>query len=123
MIDCIPSSDLHFIPSVLSEVVISTKEINERARTQAFDLLVAMAEKMKLGGTVINSKVPGMPANTPSATASLEEYFTMVSAGLAGSTPHMISASITALTRILFEFKGMTCIILFGFKTLIANHR
>ncbi|KAL1605389.1 pre-rRNA processing protein [Paraconiothyrium brasiliense] len=36
--------------------------------------------------------------------ASLEEYFTMVSAGLAASTPHMISASITAVTRILFEF-------------------
>lgn len=45
-----------------------------------------------------------MPADAPTATASLEEFFTMVSAGLVGSTPHMISASITALTRILYEF-------------------
>jgi ribosomal RNA-processing protein 12 len=30
----------------------------------------------------------------------------MTAAGLAGTTPHMISASITALSRLLFEFKG-----------------
>ncbi|KAL9130383.1 MAG: hypothetical protein Q9175_007034 [Cornicularia normoerica] len=45
-----------------------------------------------------------MAADAPVAQASLEEFFTMVSAGLVGSTPHMVSASITALTRILFEF-------------------
>ena len=30
----------------------------------------------------------------------------MVAAGLTGTTPHMISASINALTRLIFEFKG-----------------
>ncbi|RUS18454.1 armadillo-type protein [Endogone sp. FLAS-F59071] len=30
----------------------------------------------------------------------------MVTAGLAGSTPHMISATITSLSRLLFEFKA-----------------
>jgi len=100
----LPASDLHFIPSILSEVVISAKEVNEKARTAAFDLLVLMGEKMSKGGTVVNAKVPHMPADAPSAQASLEEYFTMVSAGLAGSTPHMVSASITALTRLLYEF-------------------
>jgi len=106
IIPFLPSSDLHFIPSVLSEVVISAKEVNEKARTAAFDLLVLMGEKMAEGGTVVNSKVPHMPADAPSVTASLEEYFTMVSAGLAGSTPHMVSASITALTRLLYEFRS-----------------
>lgn len=101
----LPKKDLHFIPSILSEVVIGVKEVNEKARTQAFDLLVLMAEKMSEGGTVVNSKVPHMPSDAPSAEASLEEFFTMVSAGLAGSTPHMISASITALTRLLYEFR------------------
>ena len=47
-----------------------------------------------------------MPSDAPNVTATLDEYITMVSAGLAGSTPHMISASITALTRILYQFKG-----------------
>lgn len=105
LIPFLPSSDLHFIPSVLSEVVISAKEVNEKARTQAFDLLVLMGEKMSEGGTVVNASIPHMPPDAPSAQASLEEYFTMVSAGLAGSTPHMISASITALTRLLYEFR------------------
>ncbi|KZF19966.1 NUC173-domain-containing protein [Xylona heveae TC161] len=101
----LPQSDLHFIPSILSEVVISCKEVNEKARAAAFDLLVLMGEKMAEGGTVVNSKVEHMPDDAPDVPATIEEYFTMVSAGLAGSTPHMISASITALTRILYHFR------------------
>lgn len=105
IIPSIPKDDLHFIPSILSEVVISAKEVNEKARTAAFDLLVQMGEKMAEGGVVINANVPHMPDDAPPAQATLEEYFTMVSAGLAGSTPHMISASITALSRLLYEFR------------------
>ena len=107
LIPIIPSNALHFIPSVLPEVVISCKEQNEKARTTAFDLLVSMGQKMvsSEGSIVDNSKVPHMPEGTPSAAASLELYFTMVSAGLAGGTPHMISASITAMTRIFYEFR------------------
>lgn len=103
----IPDTSLHFIPSVLSEVVICCKENNEKARTSAFDLLVLMGRTLAeaKGKSIDNSKVPHMPNNAPAVSASIEEYFTMVSAGLAGSTPHMISASITALTRILYEFR------------------
>jgi len=99
------SPSLHFIPSILSEVVISAKEVNEKARTAAFDLLVLMGRKMAEGGIIAQSKIPHHPADAPDVQASLEEFFTMVSAGLAGTTPHMISASITALTRILYEFR------------------
>jgi ribosomal RNA-processing protein 12 len=105
IIEFIPRNDLHFITAVLPEVVICAKEVNEKARTAAFDLLVAMGEKMNLGGTVITSKAPNMPSDAPSVEASLEEYFTMVSAGLAGDSAHMISATITAVTRILYEFR------------------
>lgn len=35
----------------------------------------------------------------------------MVAGGLAGATPHMISATITAISRLLFEFKGGFCFI------------
>ncbi|KAF2865401.1 pre-rRNA processing protein-like protein Rrp12 [Massariosphaeria phaeospora] len=104
ILEYLPPSDLHFIPAILSEVVISAKEVNEKAREAAYGLLVAMGEKMAEGGTVVQTKVPGMPADAPSVEASLEEYFTMVSAGLAATTPHMISASITAVTRIMYEF-------------------
>ncbi|KAI1817140.1 NUC173 domain-containing protein [Poronia punctata] len=103
----IPDDSLHFVPSVLSEVVICCKENNEKARTTAYDLLVMMGQRLEQakGKQIDNSKVPHMPDNAPAVTASIEEYFTMVSAGLAGSTPHMISASITALTRVLYEFR------------------
>lgn len=104
VVEHLPSQELQFIPSILSEVVISAKEANEKARTAAFDLLVLMGKRMSQGGTIDQSKIPHMETDASTVTASLEEFFTMVSAGLVGSTPHMISASITALTRILYEF-------------------
>lgn len=100
----LPQTDLHFIPSVLSEVVIAAKEVNEKARTAAFDLLVLMGRKMGEGGTIEQAKIPHMDPSAPTAEASLEEFFTMMSAGLVGSSPHVVSASITALTRVLYEF-------------------
>ena len=104
----IPDDALHFVPTVLSEVVISCKENNERARETAYELLVLMGHRMVSanGAMIDNTKVPHMPSDAPNGTASIEEYFTMVSAGLAGSTPHMISASITAISRLLYEFRS-----------------
>ncbi|KAL8748245.1 MAG: hypothetical protein Q9184_007472 [Pyrenodesmia sp. 2 TL-2023] len=100
----LPSTDLHFIPCILSEVVIAAKEVNEKARSAAFDLLVLMGRKMSEGGTIEQAKIPHMDPSAPKAEANLEEFFTMISAGLVGSTPHVVSASITALTRVLYEF-------------------
>lgn len=107
LVPYIPSDALHFLPAILSEVVMSCKEVNERTRATAFDLLVLMGEKIQgaSGSLIQNSKVAHMPDDAPDVTANLEEYFTMVSAGLAGSTPHMVSASVTALTRILYHFR------------------
>ncbi len=108
LIPFLPNDSLHFIPGILSEVVISCKEVNERARTTAFDLLVLMGEKIAAAPGVLieNSKVAHMPKDAPAVEATLEEYFTMVSAGLAGNSPHMQSSCITALTRILYQFRA-----------------
>ena len=106
VVDALPATHLHFVPAVLSEVVLAAKEVNEKARTTAFDLLIAMARKMHAGGVVAQSRIPNMPADAPDAPASLEEFFTMVSAGLAGTAPHMVSASINALTRLAYEFRA-----------------
>ncbi|KAL3483814.1 armadillo-type protein [Aspergillus germanicus] len=106
----LPTSDLHFIPSILSEVVLGCKESNEKARTASFDMLIHLANRttnteLNPPGTKIrNSLVPHMPDNAPDAPATLEEFFTMVSAGLAGSSPHMVAASVTALSRLFFDF-------------------
>ncbi|KAE8371634.1 armadillo-type protein [Aspergillus bertholletiae] len=110
LIKYLPTSDLHFIPSILSEVVLGCKESNEKARTASFDLLIHLAKRttdseLNPAGTKIrNSLVPHMPDNAPDAPATMEEFFTMVSAGLAGSSPHMVAASVTALSRLFFDF-------------------
>ena len=106
IINILPSNELHFVPSIISETVLSTKDLNEKTREAAFNLLVQCGQRMKEGGVVQNSKVIGMEEDAPNVEASLEEFFTMVSAGLAGSTPHMISSTITSLSRILFEFRN-----------------
>lgn len=110
LVTYLPTSDLHFIPSVLSEVVLGCKESNEKARTASFDLLIHLAkrttdeEKNPAGTKIRNSLVPHMPNDAPDAPATIEEFFTMVSAGLAGSSPHMVAASVTALSRLFFDF-------------------
>ncbi|QSS61153.1 90S preribosome component RRP12 [Histoplasma capsulatum] len=110
IVSYLPTSHLHFIPSVLPEVVLGCKESNEKARTAAFSLLIHLAQRtidpdLNPVGTVIrNSLVPHMPDTAPDAPATIEEFSTMVSAGLAGSSPHMVAASVTALSRLLFEF-------------------
>ena len=110
LITYLPTSDLHFIPSILSEVVLGCKESNEKARTASFELLLHVAKRavdpeLNPPGTKIrNSLVPHMPDDAPDAPATIEEFFTMVSAGLAGSSPHMVAASVTALSRLFFEF-------------------
>lgn len=123
----IPSTGLHILPSLIPEAVLGTKEPSEKARSAAFDLIVAMAKKMSDGGVVNRNMVDGMDLEeggsadgrhsiSPKASdgadfkilakASVEEYLTMIAGGLAGATPHMISASITAISRVVFEFKG-----------------
>ena len=110
LVTFLPTKDLHFIPSILGEVVLACKDTNEKARQAGFGLLIHLANRMidpkkNPPGTVIrNKKVPHMPDDTPDALASLEEVFTMVSAGLAGVAPHMVAASIAALSRLFFEF-------------------
>lgn len=109
LISFLPISDLHFISSVLGEVVLACKDSNEKARTAGFESLLAatgrIASPENPTGTMIRNRlVSHMPDDAPDAPATLEEVFTMVSAGLAGVAPHMIAASITALSRLLFEY-------------------
>ncbi|ELU36689.1 pre-rRNA processing protein Rrp12, putative [Rhizoctonia solani AG-1 IA] len=111
LVPLIPDGSLHIIPSLLPEAVLATKEVSEKTRNGAFDLVVAMGKRMERGGTVDRAKVDGMEVeqegNEPTnVKANVEEYVTMVAAGLVGATPHMISATITTLSRLTFEFKG-----------------
>ena len=88
------STQLSLLPELLGEVMLCLKESNKRARGAAFDLIVCMAKKMDNAGR-INS----------SGDANLAEFIKMVLGGLAGTTPHMRSASVLALARLVFEYK------------------
>ena len=115
LLPLIPPSSLHIIPQLIPEAVLGTKEPSEKARTAAFELVVAMGRKMAEGGVVKRSLVTGADGDDDAemdeaqggeAKASVEEYLTMLAGGLAGGSPHMISATITALARVVFEFHG-----------------
>ncbi|KAJ2084177.1 pre-rRNA processing protein [Coemansia sp. RSA 988] len=95
---------LHFIPAVISEAIVATKDANERARNVAFDVLLVMGRRMAQGGAINMETVGDGVAAESEQLASMEEFFKMVAAGLAAQTPHMISATVAALSRALFEF-------------------
>ncbi|KAK2464281.1 hypothetical protein APHAL10511_003738 [Amanita phalloides] len=108
LVPFIPPDSLHIIPSLIPETVLGTKEPSEKAREEAFDLIVAMGKKMSEGGIVKRSLVDGMDDDALGAadvTASIDEFMTMIAGGLAGASPHMISATVTAISRLVFEFK------------------
>lgn len=107
LISTVPTTDLHFVPSILSEVVLACRSTSDKARQTAFSILIKAVEVVSAAppGTVIrNSQVPGMSSSAPDALAGPEEVFTMVSAGLAGGAPSVVAATCTALGRLLFEF-------------------
>lgn len=60
LIDLLPSSSLHIIPSLIPEIVLGTKEPSEKARIAAFEAILSMGRKMSGGGVVKRSMVDGM---------------------------------------------------------------
>ncbi|KAJ3416188.1 hypothetical protein HDV05_002833 [Chytridiales sp. JEL 0842] len=113
---------IDFVPVALSEVMLTTKEASEKARNAAFDCLIAIGRRMHVIGQKVSKKrewertrkalasgkdADGMDADEDEREISLREFLMMVTAGLAGSTANMQSASIACLSRIIFEFNEM----------------
>ena len=73
------------VNAFMGEAVLGVKEHNARARKLAFEHIVILGRAYEAGG-------------------HFNEIFNSVLACLAGSTPHMISAAVMALTRLLYEF-------------------
>lgn len=86
-----------WIPSLLPEAVLGTKEVNQQTRQLAFDLILLWAKRMMISDND-KKEIDGI-------RMSLDEFLLMLLAGLAGRTPHMISATIMALACVFFEFK------------------
>jgi ribosomal RNA-processing protein 12 len=96
---------------LVSEIVLSLKEANKRTRAAAYDLLVEVAAaaheaepppppRLQLGGGGGGE----FEVDPGAAPGGLHSLFSMVLGGLVGATPHMVSASLMAMARLLFEF-------------------
>uniref|UniRef100_A0A8C2WZB4 Ribosomal RNA processing 12 homolog n=1 Tax=Cyclopterus lumpus TaxID=8103 RepID=A0A8C2WZB4_CYCLU len=83
-----------FITTLLPEVIICTKEVSVGARNNAYNLLVEIG----------NAFVRFLSASDPDA---MEQYLMLVYAGLTGSVT-MITCTVLALTRLVFEYKDVT---------------
>ncbi|KAK6359396.1 hypothetical protein TWF696_000556 [Orbilia brochopaga] len=105
VIEMLPKEDMTFIFECLDEVIQCAKEVNEKARAMAYELLVVMGEKMKAGGVIKRGRLGLDGGGKGDVEASLEDYVLMVCAGLASPEAHMISATVTAVTRIVWQFK------------------
>uniref|UniRef100_M4BNY8 Uncharacterized protein n=1 Tax=Hyaloperonospora arabidopsidis (strain Emoy2) TaxID=559515 RepID=M4BNY8_HYAAE len=81
-------AEKELVPNLVGEIMLCTKEANGKAREAAFELLVAMA-------MLLRARAP---------QTGLMEFIQMVLGGLAARTPHMRSAAVICLSRLVFEF-------------------
>ncbi|KAH7851415.1 hypothetical protein Vadar_011301 [Vaccinium darrowii] len=82
------------ISSFLIEIVLALKEANKKTRNRAYDMLV------QIGHACGDEEKGGKKEN-------LHQFFNMVAGGLAGKTPHMISAAVKGLARLAYEFSDL----------------
>ncbi|KAK0572072.1 hypothetical protein LWI29_025683 [Acer saccharum] len=80
--------------SFLTEITLALKEANKKTRTRAYDVLV------QIGHAFGDEENGGRKEN-------LYQFFNMVAGGLAGESPHMISAAVKGLARLAYEFSDL----------------
>ncbi|KAL7096137.1 hypothetical protein ACP275_10G064800 [Erythranthe tilingii] len=80
--------------SFLTEIVLALKEANKKTRNRAYEILV------QIGHACGDEEKGGQKEK-------LAHFFNMVAGGLAGETPHMISAAMTGLARLAYEFSDL----------------
>nr|XP_051192170.1 uncharacterized protein LOC127305696 isoform X2 [Lolium perenne] len=92
-----PSNKLRkreIVSSFLTEILLDLKEANKKTRNRAYDLII------EIGHACEDAEIDGRKAN-------LRQFFDMVAGGLAGQTPHAISAAVTGLARLTYEFSDL----------------
>ncbi|KAL9659403.1 hypothetical protein QQ045_024209 [Rhodiola kirilowii] len=82
------------ISSFLTEIILALKEANKKTRNRAYDMLVQIAH-------VYRDEDKG------GEKEKLLRFFNMVAGGMAGETPHMISAAVKGLARLTYEFSDL----------------
>ena len=82
-------------------MILSVKEVNRKTRDVAFDLLISLARRM----IQTNDGDAQGVVDESSEHPLMSEYTIMPLGGLAGRTPRMKSATVLALSRVVYEFK------------------
>lgn len=82
------------ISSFLTEIILALKEANKKTRNRAYEIIV------EIGHACGDEEKGGKREN-------LYQFFNMVAGGLAGETPHMISAAVKGLARLVYEFTDL----------------
>ncbi|KAF5726106.1 RRP12-like protein [Tripterygium wilfordii] len=82
------------LSSFLTEIILALKEANKKTRNRAYDVLV------QIGHACGDEENGGNKEY-------LYQFFSMVAGGLAGETPHMISAAMKGLARLAYEFSDL----------------
>jgi ribosomal RNA-processing protein 12 len=88
IIDILPPDQYDLFEVLLPEVVIGIKSINHKSRNLCFDIIVKIARKAHENST------------------DVDRIIMTISAGLASKSTTMIVATLSAISRLLFEFKG-----------------
>ncbi|XWS70113.1 hypothetical protein CRYUN_Cryun03dG0021300 [Craigia yunnanensis] len=79
------------LSSFLTEIILALKEANKKTRNRAYEVLVQI----------------GHEYGDEDDSGQREHLFNMVARGLAGETPHMISAAVKGLARLAYEFSDL----------------
>ncbi|KAK1418640.1 hypothetical protein QVD17_27785 [Tagetes erecta] len=82
------------VASFLTEIVLGLKESNKKTRNRAYEIIV------QIGHACVDEDKGGNKEN-------LYNFFNMVAGGLAGETPHMISATVKGIARLTYEFNDL----------------
>lgn len=82
------------VASFLTEIVLGLKEANKKTRNRAYEIIV------QIGHACVDEDKGGNKEN-------LHSFFNMVAGGLAGETPHMISAAVKGIARLTYEFTDL----------------
>ena len=119
VVDSLKSDPNGFLLTILPEVLLGLKETNERTRVMSSQLIVKMgfatmkcsdrpSEGIPFNTSQLNTKSHSLSlSSSPRIVCadSITRFLSSVLAGLAGS-PHLVSATIVALTRLVHEFHG-----------------
>jgi hypothetical protein len=90
-----PAQARAFVPRVVAEIILGTKEFNAKSRLAAYDLVIACARKYSEAA-----------ASAEDRQNAIRDFALVLVAGLGGTSSAMVSATVGCISRLLFQFSA-----------------